>query len=142
MAEKFWASGGEGPGSRSHSQLETPPELEIRLSASKFQFYSLHDTPFISETQIWCRKVIKTKLVLSQLNKEVTQGFKASILTKAAQLWRIPLRSVATPNYTPNLHAQIPLPSPTIKKYGRISPIAEIAQTGKKRNATQQAFPL
>ena len=60
-------------GSRSHSQLGIQPDLEIRLFASKFRFYSLHDTPFISETQIWCRKVIKTKLVLSQLNKEVAQ---------------------------------------------------------------------
>lgn len=48
-------------GSRSHSQLGTQPDLEIRLSASKFRFYSLHDTPFISETQIWCRESNKDK---------------------------------------------------------------------------------
>lgn len=89
-------------GSRSHSQLGTQPDLEIRLSASKFRFYSLHDTPFISETQIWCRKVIKTKLVLARLNKEVTKGLKASILTEAAPVWRIPLRSVTHPS--PPLH--------------------------------------
>lgn len=62
-------------GSRSHSQLGTQPDLEIRLSASKFPVLPLMTLPFISETQIWCRK-IKTKLVLAQLNKEVTKRFE------------------------------------------------------------------